>query len=126
MAVLLVLQVLAVLFTLSAIIFVFLVTYQTTGQIIRAPVAANTMGKNYGEFKWTPETWYQAVLDLPLANQGQRSAIESRVSVMVAWRWMLLPIFIADIIVSGVTMLAWLKQRNGTTTRVNSANSIEK
>jgi hypothetical protein len=53
---LMILQLLAMLFTLSAIIFVFIVTYQTTGQNIRVPIAANNQGKPYAEFKWTPET----------------------------------------------------------------------
>jgi hypothetical protein len=121
----LILQFLAILFTLSAFIFVFVVTYQTNDQQIRLPIAANNQGVNYAEFKWTPETWFKAVLDLPLTDADKRDEIDSRVTNMVAWRWMLLPIFIADIIAFGVTTLAWLKQRKGAT-RANSANSIEK
>jgi hypothetical protein len=122
----LILQLLAVLFTLSALIFVFVVTYQTTDQSIRLPIAANNEGQNYDEFKWTPETWFKAVLDLPLADQDKRDEIDSKVTNMVAWRWMLIPIFIVDIIAFGVTTLAWVRQRKGTTTRANSANTIEK
>ncbi|USP77715.1 1-acylglycerol-3-phosphate acyltransferase [Curvularia clavata] len=70
LTVLTVLLFLAVLFTLSAFIFTFVVTYQTTGQQIREPVAVNTAGMNYPEFHWTPETWFKAVLDLPLADQS--------------------------------------------------------
>jgi hypothetical protein len=123
---LLVLQLLAVLFTLSALVFVFVVTYQTTDQTIRAPIAANTEGTNYAEFKWTPETWFKAVLDLPLADQHKRDEIKSKVTNMVAWRWMLIPIIIIDVIAFGVTTLAWLRQRKSTTTRANSANMMEK
>ncbi|KAJ4375968.1 hypothetical protein N0V83_001248 [Neocucurbitaria cava] len=108
-----VLQLLAILFTLSAFIFVFVVTYQTTGQHIREPVASNNVGIDYPEFKWTPETWMKAVLDLPLADQGKRDQINSRVTNMVAWRWMLLPLFIVDCVAFGVTVLAWLGQRKG-------------
>jgi hypothetical protein len=118
-----ILQLLAILFTLSALIFVFLVTYQTTGQHIRVPIVANNQGKNYDEFKWTPETWFKAVLELPLADERKRDQISSKVTNMLAWRWMLIPIFITDVIAFGVTTLAWLKQRKGTTTR---ANSVEK
>jgi hypothetical protein len=124
--VLLVLQLLAVLFTLSALIFVFVVTNQTTDQTIRAPIAANTEGQNYAEFKWTPETWFQAVLDLPLADQHTRDEIKSKVTNMVAWRWMLLAIIIVDVIAFGVTTLAWLRTRRGRPTSANSANTIEK
>ncbi|KAF2027191.1 hypothetical protein EK21DRAFT_72579 [Setomelanomma holmii] len=122
---LLILQFLAVLFTLTAFIFVFAVTYQTNDQHIRAPVAANNQGVNYAEHKWTPETWFKAVLELPLTDSDKRDEIDSKVTNMVAWRWMLLPIFIVDIIAFGVTTMAWLKQRKGTT-RADSANSIEK
>ncbi|KAH7065677.1 hypothetical protein BKA63DRAFT_161959 [Paraphoma chrysanthemicola] len=125
LTILLILQFLAILFTLSAFIFVFVVTYQTNNQRIRLPVAANNQGVNYAEFKWTPETWFKAVLDLPLVDSDKRDEIDSRVTTMVAWRWMLLPIFIVDIIAFGVTTMAWLKQRKGTT-RASSANSIEK
>jgi hypothetical protein len=115
-----ILQLLAILFTTSAIVFVFIVTHQTTGQHIRAPIAANNQGKPYAEFKWTPETWFKAVLELPLAEQGQRDQINSKITSMVAWRWMLLPILITNVIAFGVTTLAWLKQRKRTTTRTSS------
>ncbi|KAH7392408.1 hypothetical protein DE146DRAFT_766681 [Phaeosphaeria sp. MPI-PUGE-AT-0046c] len=123
---LLILQLLAVLFTLSALVFVFVVTNQTTGQSIRMPIAANTEGSNYAEFRWTPETWFKAVLDLPLADERRRNNIDSKVTNMVAWRWMLVPIFIVDVIAFGVTTWAWLKQRKNSTTRASSANTIEK
>jgi hypothetical protein len=117
---------LALLFTLSAFIFVFIVTYQTTGQHIREPVASNTIGINYPEFQWTPETWFKAVLDLPLANEAKRNDIHDKVTNMVAWRWMLLPVFLVDVVAFGIAMIAWLKQRRGAGPRANSANSIEK
>ncbi|KAF2820512.1 hypothetical protein CC86DRAFT_374220 [Ophiobolus disseminans] len=123
---LLILQILAVIFTLSALVFVFAVTNQTKDQHIRAPIAANNQGKNYPEFKWTPETWFKAVLDLPLADASRHDEIESKVTNMVAWRWMLIPILFADVIAFGVTTAAWRRQRRGSTTRANSANSIEK
>ncbi|KAH8726526.1 hypothetical protein GQ44DRAFT_705778 [Phaeosphaeriaceae sp. PMI808] len=106
-----ILQFVAVLFTLSALIFVFVVTHQTAGQRIREPIAANNQGANYAEEKWTPETWFKAVLELPLAEAAQREEIETKVTNMVAWRWMLVPILIADIIAFGVTMQAWVGQR---------------
>jgi hypothetical protein len=122
---LLILQLLAILFTLSALVFVFAVTYQTTNQTIRAPIAANNQGTNYAEFKWTPETWFKAVLDLPLADQHKRDEIKSKVTNMAAWRWMLIAIIITDVIAFGVTTLAWVRQQNSTTTRATSA-MIEK
>ncbi|KAI8938495.1 hypothetical protein NX059_004385 [Plenodomus lindquistii] len=126
LTILAVFQLVAVLFTLSALIFVFIVTYQTTGQRIREPVASNNVGVDYFEFKWTPETWMKAVLDLPLTNGDKRKEIDSKVTNMVAWRWMLVPIFVVDCVAFGVTLMAWLKQRRDVTSRASSANSIEK
>lgn len=117
---------LAILFTLSALIFVFVVTYKTTGQYIREPVASNTVGINYPEFHWTPETWFKAVLDLPLADESVRSEMEDRITNMVAWRWMLLVILVVDIVGFGVTMMAWLKQRRGVAARTDSVHPTEK
>ncbi|KAL5115450.1 hypothetical protein ACEQ8H_006672 [Pleosporales sp. CAS-2024a] len=123
---LLVLQLLAVLFTLSALIFVFVVTNQTKGQKIQYPIAANNQGQNYPDHKWTPETWFKAVLDLPLAHQEKHDEIASKVTNMVAWRWMLIPILVADVIAFGVTTLAWLRLRKGNTVRPGSADVAEK
>jgi hypothetical protein len=117
---------LAILFTLSAFIFVFVVTYQTTGQHIREPVASNTIGINYPEFYWTPETWFKAVLDLPLVDQAQRNEMHGKVTIMVAWRWMLFPILLADAVAFGFAMMAWLKQRRSVGPRTESANAMEK
>jgi hypothetical protein len=117
---------LAIFFTLSAFIFVFVVTYQTTGQHIRGPVASNTIGINYPEFNWTPETWFKAVLDLPLADEAQRTDMHGKVTIMVAWRWMLLPILLVDVVAFGFATMAWLEHRRSAGPRTNSANSIEK
>lgn len=124
LAVLAIFQFLAILFTLSAIIFVFVVTYQTTGQHVREPIASNNMGINYPEFKWTPETWMKAVLDLPLADGAKRKQISSKATNMVAWRWMLIPLFVVDLVAFGITVLAWLKQRRSAGIRTNSADAM--
>ncbi|KAF2791594.1 hypothetical protein K505DRAFT_248581 [Melanomma pulvis-pyrius CBS 109.77] len=106
-----ILQLLAVLFTLSAIIFVFVVTNQTKGQSISEAIARSNVA--YPADKWTPETWFKAVLDLPLADQHTHDTISSKVTNMVAWRWMLIPIFFADLIAFGCTTKEVLKQRKG-------------
>lgn len=81
---------------------------------------------NYAEFRWTPETWFKAVLDLPLADQSVHNEIEHRVTTMVAWRWMLLVILIADVVAFGLTVTAWLQQRRGVAAGTRSAYSVEK
>jgi len=108
---LVILLVLAFLFTLSAIIFTFVVTNDTKGQTILSSVAK--VGVKYPEHKWTPETWYKAVLDLPIAKDSVRSDIKDHVHLMEAWKWMLIPIFLTDIAALGIAVMAMLKQRKG-------------
>ncbi|KAB2110098.1 hypothetical protein AG0111_0g1222 [Alternaria gaisen] len=113
-------------FSLSAFIFVFVVTYQTTGQRIREPIAINAVGLNYPAEKWTPETWFRAILDLPLADGAQHAQIKSRVRNMEAWRWILLPLLLVYITASYIVVTTWLRQRRNTTVRASSAGSVEK
>ena len=113
-------------FSLSAFIFVFVVTYQTTGQRIREPIAINAVGLNYPAEKWTPETWFRAILDLPLADGAQHAQIKSRVRNMEAWRWILLPLLLVYITASYIVVTTWLRQRRSTTVRASSAGSVEK
>lgn len=107
-----VLQFLAVLFTLAAICFVFLVTSQTKHQHILESAARSNVP--YSEQWWTPESWYKAVLELPLASEQRRHEINSAVTRMVAWRWMLIPIFLVDILTFVITTLEMVRQRRMT------------
>ncbi|KAF2732627.1 hypothetical protein EJ04DRAFT_469882 [Polyplosphaeria fusca] len=117
---LVVLLFLAVLFTLSALIFVFLVTNQTKGQHISEAIAGSSA--NYPANRWTPETWFKAVLELPLADNKQRDKIDSNVTNMEAWRWMLIPIFLTDIACFSIALLDHFKQKRG----VQSEFTMEK
>ena len=103
------LQTLAVLFTLSALIFVFLVTNQTRHQSIDAAVVQPDVP--YPQHHWTPETWFQAVHALPLADDGVRRDIARHVRNMQAWKWMLVPIFIVDVAALVDEALEWFTQR---------------
>jgi hypothetical protein len=110
---LLVLLFLAVLFTLSALIFVFVVTQRTRNQAISQAVAEVNQGFNYPALEWTPETWFKAVLDTPLADRAQHDDMAAKVLNMTVWRWMLLPILVVDVAAWIVAALAVSKQRNG-------------
>jgi hypothetical protein len=113
LTVLLVLLFLAVLFTLSVLIFVFVVTQRTRNQAIAQVIAEFNQGINYPVLEWTPETWFTAVLDTPLADRGQHDEIAAKVLNMTVWRWMLLPILVVDVAAWIVAALAVSKQRNG-------------
>ncbi|KAF2251630.1 hypothetical protein BU26DRAFT_529053 [Trematosphaeria pertusa] len=107
-----ILQLLAVLFTLSALIFVFVVTNQTKGQHISESIARSNIA--YPADKWTPETWFTAVLELPMDDHHHHDNIHSKVVNMRAWRWMLIPIFLTDILAFGFTTAELARQRKGT------------
>ncbi|KAF2113949.1 hypothetical protein BDV96DRAFT_495181 [Lophiotrema nucula] len=107
---LVILHFLAVLFTLSAIIFVFLVTNQTKGQHISEAIARSNVP--YPADKWTPETWFKAVRDLPISKH-EHDRISSKITNMVAWRWILIPIFLTDIAAFSASAFEYFKQRRG-------------
>jgi hypothetical protein len=110
---LLVLLFLAVLFTLSALIFVFVVTQRTRNQAITQAIAEANQDINYPVLEWTPETWFKAVLDTPLADSNQHDEIAAKVFNMTVWRWMLVPILVVDVVAWIVAALAVSKQRSG-------------
>ncbi|KAF2196852.1 hypothetical protein GQ43DRAFT_425764 [Delitschia confertaspora ATCC 74209] len=117
-----VLQTLATLFTLSALIFTFTVTRQTSHQHILPQLAVSNIP--YSMHKWTPETWFKAVLELPLAEGERWEKIRRNVRVMEAWRWMLIPIFLLDLVALGCSAWAvswWRRER-----REQSEFTIEK
>jgi len=102
------------------------VTYQTTGQHIKEPIASNTVGINYPYLRWTPETWFKAVLDLPLADGAQHTEIKFRVGCMVAWRWILLPLLLVYITNFCVAAMTWSRRRrDDVLVRTSSGHSVE-
>jgi hypothetical protein len=102
-----------VLFTLSALLFVVVVTQRTRNQAISQTIAEASQGTNYPALEWTPETWFTAVLDTPLAERAQRDEIAAKVLNMAVWRWMLLPILVVDVAAWIIAAVAVSKQRNG-------------
>jgi hypothetical protein len=98
---------LLVLFTFSAFIYVFAVTYLTIGNQIDLRVARNLAGKPYNIDSWTPETWYQALLSLPLYKADLSSAYEE----MVTWRWWILPYLFVCLAAFVWTATVYVKER---------------
>lgn len=111
--------VLSVLLTLAALAYTFAVTNQTRGQHIDIATAASLDNRPYPNYvayptdDWTPETWFEAVLDLTLVSRSQRSDIAHHLTIMRAWRWNLVPLFLLGLVLSAVAMVnAWSEQRN--------------
>jgi hypothetical protein len=94
------------LLTLTALIYTFVETYMTDGQVIDLDIArANSPPARYPEGTWTPETWYAAVLDLPLASDSNRRIISGNVGMMRGWRWNLVPMLILGFLVLALVAL---------------------
>ncbi len=86
---------LSFLLTVAALIYTFVATSQTSGQVIDLAVAqANLPPAHYPDGSWTPETWYAAVLDLPLLSPSNVRIISGNVGMMRGWRWNLVPLLI--------------------------------
>lgn len=87
--------VLSWLLTLTALIYVFVVTHMTDKQTIDLALAAsNAFPAKYPKDSWTPETWYSAVLKLPLAKDSDRHLIEKSLVFIRGWRYNLIAMFI--------------------------------
>jgi len=100
-----VMSVLSAMLTLAAIIYTFVLTAQTDDQSINLTVAAaNPEPGFYPLQNWTPENWFVAVLDLPLAHESDRSKIRDMLRLMRGWRWNLIPLFIIGIVVASLAV----------------------
>lgn len=103
------------LLTMVALIYTFVETSKTSGQVIDVNVAkANPPPARYPDGRWTPENWYVAVLELPLASAYQRSIIRGNLTSMRAWRWNLIALFLIGfaLLVLVVLELWRLSRRN--------------
>jgi hypothetical protein len=107
-----VMTILSNLLTLGALIYTFVLTAQTDDQSIDLAVAAaNPEPLMYPLDDWTPENWFVAVLDLPLAHASDRRKIRQQLRLMRGWRWNLIPLFILGFFTAGLAVWEWLKLR---------------
>lgn len=121
--------ILSALLTLAALAYTFAVTNQTRGQSIDVATAASLDNRPYPNYvayptdDWTPETWFEAVLDLTLVDRSQRTDIEHHLTIMRAWRWNLIPMFLLGVGLSVVAVLdAWTDRKNN---KVGRAEKFE-
>jgi len=100
-----IMSVLSAMLTLAAIIYTFVLTAQTDDQSINLTVAAaNPEPGFYPLDNWTPENWFIAVLDLPLAHDSDRRTIRNNLRLMRGWRWNLIPLFILGTTVASLAL----------------------
>lgn len=118
--------ILSILLTLVALIYTFVVTNAHTGQTIDLNVAVSLDNKPYPNYvaypleKWTPENWFSAVLELQLVEPEQRDDIAHHLTIMRAWKWNLIPLFILGLGLAVVALLDALVRR-----RSESARRVE-
>ncbi|KAM0719817.1 hypothetical protein Q7P37_003952 [Cladosporium fusiforme] len=109
--------ILSVLLTLVALIYTFVVTNAHTGQTIDLDVAVSLDNRPYPNFvayplgQWTPENWFSAILELQLVDPDQRNDIANHLTIMRAWKWNLIPLFILGLGFSIVAIMDALIRR---------------
>lgn len=114
----LVATVLSALLTLVALAYTFAVTNATKGQQIDITTAVSLDNRPYPNYvaypkdSWTPETWFEAVVELMLVGRSQRSDIKQHLAVMRAWKWNLIPMFLLGLALSVVVVAEAWTQRN--------------
>ncbi|KAH6850956.1 hypothetical protein B0I37DRAFT_414318 [Chaetomium sp. MPI-CAGE-AT-0009] len=113
------------LLTMAALIYTFVDTAMTGDQAIDIGVArANPPPAKYPDYRWTPETWYAAVLDLPLASAAQRRVINGNLRIMRAWRWNLVPLFILGFTLLSLVVLELLRMRRRYSQHVSMVEAL--
>ena len=113
----------SMLLTLAALIYTFILVNDHKGQTIDLSVASQLDNQPYPNFvaypldQWTPQNWFKAVLQLPLASSNDRSNISLHVRVMDGWKWNLIPMFVIGLAVSAIAFAeatAHRRMRNST------------
>jgi hypothetical protein len=104
--------------TLAALLYTFILTNAHEGQTIDIDLAISLDNRPfpnevaYPEQFWTPENWFAAVLELPLVDRRQRKDIAHHLTIMRAWRWNLIPLFVLGLILSAAAIVdAWTTRR---------------
>lgn len=113
----LVITVLSALLTLAALIYAFILTYKHAGQSIDVALAStlnNQASSDYVAYpldQWTPENWFQAILDLDLSHDSDRSDITLYLHIIRGWRWNLIPLFFLGLLVCASAVADALRWR---------------
>ncbi|RDW77519.1 hypothetical protein BP6252_05572 [Coleophoma cylindrospora] len=91
-----VVSILALVLTLVALSWTFALTNQTSGQHINTLIAAQSQHNAYPADEWTPGTWTDALLDLPLIYKKDRAYLKHWRHVIEGWKWNAIPLFLVE------------------------------
>jgi hypothetical protein len=103
--------VLSWLLTLSALIYTFVLQNQTSSQTISLEAAARAAPAKYPLDSWTPESWYNAMLALPLADDSVRGVIAYNLRIMRGWRYNLIALFLVGFVLMVLVVAEVLRGR---------------
>ncbi|KAL7946735.1 hypothetical protein V8C42DRAFT_318671 [Trichoderma barbatum] len=107
----LVILVLGTMLTVGSLGYVFSVTNAHKGQTINLEVASTTGNQKYALDSWTPQNWFPAMLELDLADEGQRNDIVKHLRVMRGWQYNLIPLFLVQLTTTVIAILEFLEWR---------------
>jgi hypothetical protein len=74
-------------------------------------LAENPFPKKYPVDSWTPENWYKEVLNLPLAEDKDRTIIAYVLRIMRGWKYNLIAFFLVGFVLSSLVVTEWLRSR---------------
>lgn len=107
----LVMTILSAMLAVAALIYTMILTYNHDNQTIDLALAASLDNHPYPDYvayperMWTPENWFTAVLELPLAYAHDQSDINLHLTLMKAWRWNLIPLSLLGITVAVLAVM---------------------
>ncbi|KAK0674721.1 hypothetical protein QBC41DRAFT_212318 [Cercophora samala] len=97
--------VLSCLLTLGALIYTFVETRLTSGQAIDPNLAQEyDFPRLYPDDRWTPETWFEAVIALPLEDPTDEDVIRDKLKLMRGWKWNTIPMFLLGLTLAGLVL----------------------
>jgi len=113
----LVMTVVSVLLSLSALVYTMVLTNEHAGQNIDVSFASTLHNEPYPNYVaypaqlWTPENWFAAVLQLDLTRESDRHDIEMHLECMKGWRWNLIPLFVLGLAVCALAFADTMARR---------------
>ncbi|VBB78093.1 Putative protein of unknown function [Podospora comata] len=97
--------VLSFLLSLGALAYTFVEARRTSGQSIDPNVAEEyQFPRLYPDDRWTAETWFEAVIALPMEDSRDEEVIREKLRLMRGWKWNTMPMFLLGLILAGLVV----------------------
>lgn len=106
-------SVLALILTLFALSWTFALTNQTKHHSIDKATAVDFQHHAYPLNSWTPGTWTDALLALPVINEKDVSYLKYWRHIINGWKWNAIPMFLIELVTVVLIALNFLEDRKG-------------